>query len=63
MTGVLWAYLFIFVASVWLEAIFAIAFYYIFFVKFVIIKEEYKEGSRQLWKRNLLCKIWLPSQL
>lgn len=48
MTGVLWAYLFfIFVAGVWLEANFAIAFYYIFFVKFVIIKEEYKEGSRQ----------------
>lgn len=47
MTGVLWAYLFILVASVWSEANFAIAFYYIFFVKFVIIKEEYKEGSRQ----------------
>lgn len=47
MTGALWAYLFILVASVWLEANFAIAFYYIFFVKFVIIKEEYKEGSRQ----------------
>ena len=38
---------FILVPSACLEAIFAIAFYYIFFVKFVIIKEEYKEGSRQ----------------
>ena len=47
MTGVLWAYLFCFLSGAWLEANFAIAFYYIFFVKFVIIKEEYKEGSRQ----------------
>lgn len=47
MTGGLWAYFFILVASAWSEANFAIAFYYIFFLKFVIIKEEYKEGSRQ----------------
>lgn len=47
MTGVLWAYLFFLVFSAWSGANFAIAFYYIFFVKFVIIKEEYKEGSRQ----------------
>lgn len=47
MTRASWAYFFVLAPSVWLEANFAIAFYYIFFVKFVIIKEEYKEGSRQ----------------